>query len=286
MRHCRGQKIQMEDFLLKEYAKAFAKDLGIEFSARKVDTDITVWEIPSEAEIKALYHNSTKNDDDESEELNPITLTKARESLNKIAKTGSNIPRRIGMKNVLSIGTWNIRTPYKGLALQNLIDVCVDYHIDVLSLQEIRWLDPKDCTLYYSCQEKAHPFGVGFIVNKRLRNTVVDFQAISMRLCKIRLRGRQYNTTLICAHTPTDDKDETEKDLFYDLLMKSYKSCPAQDMKLVIGDFNAKIGRELFISYNPGFHSLHKETNENGQILWDFAASENLFIISTAFPYK
>ncbi|GFU80411.1 transposable element Tcb1 transposase [Trichonephila clavipes] len=95
----------------------------------------------------------------------------------------------------------------------------------------------------YSCQEKAHHFGVGFIVNKRLRNTVIDFQAISMRLCKIRLRGKHYNTTLICAHAPTDDKDKTEKDLFYNLLMKSYNSCPAQDIKLVIGDFNAKIGR-------------------------------------------
>ncbi|GFW25792.1 craniofacial development protein 2 [Trichonephila clavipes] len=132
-----------------------------------------------------------------------------------IAKTGSNTPRRFGIKKDLSIETWNIRTLYKGGALRNLIDVFVDYHIDVLAIQEIRWLgtgilDKKDCTLYYSCQEKAHHFGVGFIMNKRLKNTVIDYQAISMRLCKIRLRGRHYNTTLICAHAPTDDKDETE----------------------------------------------------------------------------
>ncbi|GFV18587.1 craniofacial development protein 2 [Trichonephila clavipes] len=85
-----------------------------------------------------------------------------------IAKTGSNIPRRLGMKKDLSIGAWNIRTLYKGAALQNLIDVFVHYHVDVLAIQEIRWLgtgilDKKDCTLYYSCQEKAHHFGVGFI---------------------------------------------------------------------------------------------------------------------------
>ncbi|GFT66122.1 uncharacterized protein TNCV_2009411 [Trichonephila clavipes] len=59
--------------------------------------------------------------------------------------------------------------------------------------------------------------------------------------------------------------------------MKSYNSCPAQDMKLAIGDFNAKIGRELFISSNAGLHSLHKETNENGQRLWDFAVSEKTY---------
>ncbi|GFU07464.1 craniofacial development protein 2 [Trichonephila clavipes] len=136
---------------------------------------------------------------------------------------------------------------------------------------ELEYWIKKDCTLYYSCQEKAPHFGVGFIANKRFRNTVIDFQAISMRLCKIRLRGRHCNTTLICALAPTNDKDETERDLFYDLLMKSYNSCPAQDMKLVIEDFNAKIGRELFVSSNANLHSLHKGTNENGQRLWEFA---------------
>ncbi|GFS75214.1 uncharacterized protein TNCV_719251 [Trichonephila clavipes] len=35
MRQCRGQNIPMGGSLLKEKAKAFAKELGIEFSARE-----------------------------------------------------------------------------------------------------------------------------------------------------------------------------------------------------------------------------------------------------------
>ncbi|GFT42545.1 hypothetical protein TNCV_1787891 [Trichonephila clavipes] len=35
MRQCRGQNIPMSDSLLKEKAKTFAKELGIEFSARE-----------------------------------------------------------------------------------------------------------------------------------------------------------------------------------------------------------------------------------------------------------
>ncbi|GFY24810.1 hypothetical protein TNCV_2690011 [Trichonephila clavipes] len=42
---------------------------------RRVDTDIVVWEILSEGEIMALDHNKTERDQDESEELTPITLT-------------------------------------------------------------------------------------------------------------------------------------------------------------------------------------------------------------------
>nr|XP_042906426.1 uncharacterized protein LOC122270970 [Parasteatoda tepidariorum] len=147
-------------------------------------------------------------------------------------------------------------------------------------------MDKKDCRVYYSCQDKIHQFGVGFVVSKRLRNTVIDFQAISMRLCKIRINGKHYNTTLICAHAPTEEKDASEKDIFYDLLMRSINSCPAQDMKIVIGDFNAKIGKEQHLRYHAGAESLHYYTSENGQRLFDLAVSENLFISSTAFPHK
>ncbi|KAF8785601.1 Craniofacial development protein 2 like protein [Argiope bruennichi] len=139
-------------------------------------------------------------------------------------------------------------------------------------------IDKKDCRVYYSCQGKTHQFGIGFIVGKRLRNSVIDFQAINIRLCKIRLRGRHYNITLICAHSPTEEKDDPEKDLFYDLLMKSYNSCPAQDMKLILGDFNAKLGRERFLRSHSATESLHNETNENGLILFDFAVSINIYL--------
>ena len=52
-------------------------------------------------------------------------------------------------------------------------------------------------------------------------------------------------------------------------------------LKMVIGDFNAKIGKEGFINFHAGFNSLHNETSGNGQRLFDFAVSENMFIANT-----
>ncbi|GFT53170.1 tigger transposable element-derived protein 6 [Trichonephila clavipes] len=49
-----------------------------------VDTGIAVWEALSDAEIGALEHNNTENDEDESEELTPVTLSEAKVSLNKL----------------------------------------------------------------------------------------------------------------------------------------------------------------------------------------------------------
>ncbi|GFU72385.1 hypothetical protein TNCV_933361 [Trichonephila clavipes] len=49
-----------------------------------VDTDVAVWGALSDAEIVALDHNNTESDDDESEELTPVTLSEAKVSLNKL----------------------------------------------------------------------------------------------------------------------------------------------------------------------------------------------------------
>ncbi|GFV35627.1 hypothetical protein TNCV_5016421 [Trichonephila clavipes] len=43
-----------------------------------VDTDIAVWGALSDAEIVTLDHNNTESDEDESEELTPVTLSEAK----------------------------------------------------------------------------------------------------------------------------------------------------------------------------------------------------------------
>ncbi|GFU89261.1 hypothetical protein TNCV_4278751, partial [Trichonephila clavipes] len=55
-----------------------------------VDTDIAVWGALSDAEIVALDHNNTENDEDESEELTPVTLLEANVSLNKLRNTSKS----------------------------------------------------------------------------------------------------------------------------------------------------------------------------------------------------
>ncbi|GFX73608.1 hypothetical protein TNCV_1263771 [Trichonephila clavipes] len=49
-----------------------------------VDTDIAVWGVLSDAKIVALDHNNTESDEDEWEELTPVTLSEAKVTLNKL----------------------------------------------------------------------------------------------------------------------------------------------------------------------------------------------------------
>jgi len=65
-----------------------------------------------------------------------------------------------------------------------------------------------------------------------------------------------------------------------------YHSLPADKPKIVIGDFNAKIGKETIYKPTIGSESLHEESNDNGYRLISFAAARNMTISSTCFPHK
>ena len=54
----------------------------------------------------------------------------------------------------------------------------------------------------------------------------------------------------------------------------------------MLGDFNAKVGREEKYRLTIGKSSLHEITNKNGERLITFAISKNLLVKSTYFEQK
>jgi hypothetical protein len=157
---------------------------------------------------------------------------------------------------------------YRSGSLKQLIDITQSYKIYILAVQEMRWvgqsiLEKKECTVYYSCHKSLHQCVTGFIINKNIRHLVIDFQPINMRTCKIRLRGRFRNYIVICAHAPTEERNENE-DAFYDILEKTYENCPVNDIKMILGDLNAKVGWKESARATIGKFSAHKESNDNG----------------------
>ena len=53
-----------------------------------------------------------------------------------------------------------------------------------------------------------------------------------------------YKSQIFLHHAPTEEANDEVKDIFYEQLDKAYSTIPAFDMKLVIGDFNSKVGKE------------------------------------------
>jgi hypothetical protein len=57
-------------------------------------------------------------------------------------------------------------------------------------------------------------------------------------------------------------------------------------MKILLGDLNAKVGREDIFKPSIGNESLHEISNNNGDRVVNFATSKNLTNKSTMFPHR
>jgi exonuclease III len=157
--------------------------------------------------------------------------------------------KRRGTWWCLRIGTWNVLSLYRTGASNILKQEMEKVQMDLVALQEKRWLgngtlEKKNCVIFYSCNSVKHVFGVGFYVNSRFPSNILHFEPVKDRLCWIRVRGKFRNSSIINAHAPTEDKDDEEKDEFYLELETVYSQCPRHDIKMVLGDVNAKVGKE------------------------------------------
>jgi endonuclease/exonuclease/phosphatase family metal-dependent hydrolase len=144
----------------------------------------------------------------------------------------------------------------------------------------------KHFTIYYSCDDKQHTFGTGFIVSKPIRSRVIDFKPVDKRMCVLRTRGKFKNYSFICAHAPTEEKNEREKDQFYERLERTYEQCPHMIQKILLGDVNAKVGKEIRTGTAVSACGLHNESNENGTRLINYAIYQRMVIGGTLSPHR
>jgi hypothetical protein len=57
-------------------------------------------------------------------------------------------------------------------------------------------------------------------------------------------------------------------------------------MKIILGDFNAKVGRENNFQPTIGNESLHEISNDNEVRVVNFATSKNLLVRTTMIPHR
>jgi hypothetical protein len=60
---------------------------------------------------------------------------------------------------------------------------------------------------------------------------------------------------------------------------------PKYHMNILLGDLNAKVGRQEIFKPTTGNESLYKISNDNGVRLIRFATSKNLTLKSTMVPH-
>jgi hypothetical protein len=76
------------------------------------------------------------------------------------------------------------------------------------------------------------------------------------------------------------------KDSFYEEFECVFDKFPKYQTEILLGDCNAKVGREDIYKPTTGNESLHETSNDNGVRAVNFSTSKNLTVRSKIFLYQ
>ena len=146
------------------------------------------------------------------------------------------------------IGSWNVRTLYQAGKLDNVLVEMKRMDLDILGVSEVRWtgngaIDIEGYKFLYSGNEKTHERGVGILLNTKITRSLLGYWAFSDRIMLIKLRGHPFNISIVQVYAPTSSHSEEEIEQFYDELEQVLKEVKSFDYLVVMGDFNAKLGK-------------------------------------------
>ncbi|XP_009772709.1 uncharacterized protein [Nicotiana sylvestris] len=202
--------------------------------------------------------------------------------------TGGN--RGKGNKGVyrLRIGSWNVGT-LTGKSIE-LAKILQKRRVNIAYVQETRWVgsrakDADGYKLWYSGVQRGKN-GVGILVDRELRDSVVEVRRVNDRLMTIKLVVREYTLNVVSAYAPHTGLDEEVKRCFWEGLDEIVRQVPHAEKLFIGGDFNGHIR-----SISGGYGEVHGgfgfgERNGVGTSLLDFAKAFGLVIANSSFPKR
>jgi exonuclease III len=107
------------------------------------------------------------------------------------------------MKTDLNVATWNVRSLLQVGKLHEIADELIKYNTQITALQEVRWAESgwirkKNYFFMYSGYKTVKGCsGTGFLITGSAVQSVLGFDPIGDRMCKLRIKGKLYNMTLL-----------------------------------------------------------------------------------------
>ena len=214
----------------------------------------------------------------------------------------STVKTQLGRREQLSIAQWNVRTlldreaadrPERRTALVAM--ELAKYNIDIAALCETRFsesgsLNDLEYSFFWSDRPKGErrEAGVGFAIKKDIVTMLTEMpRPVSDRIMMMRLPLSKDNyATIISVYAPTMTNPDDNKEAFYNQLSSTLRDIPRTDKLLLIGDFNARIGRDNDKwTMVMGKYEIGKR-NSNGELLLALCSEFELIVTNTMFKQK
>jgi hypothetical protein len=134
--------------------------------------------------------------------------------------------------------------------------------------------------------------GVGVFLDSEAKRAWEEggtqWKAINSRIMYVKLKYKKYNVSVFSVYAPTFMASNTDKDKFYGELEEEVRKISRNDLVVILGDFNARVGRkgddnewnDVLGNFGVG------ERNVNGDRLLQFCEMNDLCITNTFFRHK
>lgn len=187
------------------------------------------------------------------------------------------------------IGTWNVRTLHATGQLDILLHQLKNVSWSIMGLSEVRWtgageFDKGEYKVIYSGRtDDKHRQGVAMILKKEATRALIGYDTVGPRILKARFRTSCGKATVIQVYAPTADSTDEEIDEFYTTLQETMQCTSTQDLTVLMGDLNAKVGDDWRTWKGALGKFGYGKENERGERLLNFCLNHNLTVMNTAF---
>ncbi|XP_050293721.1 craniofacial development protein 2-like [Anthonomus grandis grandis] len=141
-------------------------------------------------------------------------------------------------------------------------------------------------TIYFSGNDTESRNEVAFLLPRSTAKAVLGYNAV--RIITIKIKSQPFNVNVIQAYAPTSDSSDEAIEAFYKQLNATINELPKNEILVVTGDMNAKIGKTKDIDEQLkgiiGSFGLGTR-NERGERMLQFCQEQNLTIANTLFAH-
>lgn len=189
--------------------------------------------------------------------------------------------------------TYNVRSLHSTEKLTELEEELTKINWDVVGMCEVRRRGDEKLltlksghTLYHRGNAEDSNGGIGFLIHKNHTQNIVSIKSISERVAYVIMSlNKHYNMKIIQVYAPTSDHSDEEIESLYEDIETANQETKCH-YTFIMGDFNAKVGKQMDDSETAMGNFGSEGRNERGQMLLDFLHHHNLHLMNTYFKKK